>query len=108
MESLSLSFTAERVPGSSCYCLREQACIETGHIGTPQSQAGSKHSQLDRSWQTSRGKRTRNVYFAARPYLAVSDALPIVFALTRKPTSDAVAPNGTSSLSTFNAYTVNT
>jgi hypothetical protein len=39
----------------------------------------------------------------ARPYIPVTDALPIVFALTTKPTTGACAPCGSSSLSTFNA-----
>src|SRR5690606_3311451 len=56
------------------------------------------------------GERPRDYGFfeaaaasSLRPYLAVSVALPSALALTMKPTSDAVAPIGTSSLSTFSA-----
>lgn len=38
-----------------------------------------------------------------RPYLPTSVALPIAFAFTMNPTSDALAPSGISSLSTFSA-----
>ena len=44
-------------------------------------------------------------YFV-RPYLPVRVALPIALALTMKPASDAVAPFGRSSFSTFSAYSV--
>ena len=43
-----------------------------------------------------------------RPYFTVNCALPSVFALVMKPTSAGVASAGTSSFSTFSAWTVKT
>ena len=47
-------------------------------------------------------------HFFVRPYMPVTEALAMAFAFTMKPTSDAVAPFGTSIFSTLSAYSVKT